>query len=293
MSEQAPTLAYDDFPWRQNYPSPWSRDQIRQYQERLDAITGKSATGASRLRLIWGADPDVGMMIYGGKKRFKYFVSETIALQRFVLEQLHEPAEYKPTWENNRYRWEGITRIDLKGDPPPDGIYSHFHTVAEHDHRCCNGTLLINGHQACYGFFGVPDENELALVQMAIRLRDRTPELRPGEKIPQAELEQELRETKYWEEYNREKTREEFRDILVDEFKTHQATIFSDDESVQKNGRFHWLSGHNKSGATLDEIAAWRTKNKERHADSDSDRTASSGQGVQHLSATETEPAAA
>lgn len=285
---------FDDFPWRQNYASPWSRDQIFAYQKRLDSIAGKTTAGLSRIRLIWGADPLHGMQIFQGVRRFKYFVTKEIALQRFILEQLHEPEEYKPNWEQGRYRWEGITQIDLKGDPPPNGLYTHLHTVAEHDHRCCNGTLLINGHQACYGFFGFPDDNELEAMRLAISLRDKTPELRAGEKIPQAELEKELRETKYWEEYNREKTRDEFKDIIVDEFKTHAASLFSDDPTVLANGKYAFLGGHSKSGATLDEIKKWRKNHKESNDSSnDSDRAAQGGQGIQPVGGTEADAAAA
>jgi len=266
MTEPQSFSEFDDFPWKVNQPSPWNRRQIRAYQKRLDAIAGVTPTGASRIRLIWAADPEVGMQIWGGVRRFKYFVSETIALQRFVLEQLHEPAEYKPNWEQGRYRWDGAIRTDLKGDPPPNGLYTHLHTVAEHDHRCCDGTMLINGHQACYGFFGLPDENELEMVRLAIALRNATPELQPGEVIPQAELEKELRDTKYWEEYSREKTREEFGQVVRDEFKTHAHRLFSDDESVLRNGKYHWVRAHSKSGLTVAE----RIGIKESNADSDS-----------------------
>jgi len=250
MTEPQSFSEFDDFPWSVNHPSPLSRRQILAYQKRLDAIAGVTPTGASRIRLIWAADPTDGMQIWGGERRFKYFVSTTIALQRFVLEQLHEPAEYKPNWEQGRYKWGPTGRIDLKGDPPPNGLYTHLHTVAEHDHRCCDGTMFINGHQACYGFFGLPDENELEMVRLAIALRNATPELQPGKVIPQAELEKELRETKYWEEYNREKTREEFRQIVTDEFNTHRRTLFTDDPSVLASGGFHWMSGTSKSGLT-------------------------------------------
>jgi len=174
MTDQRPRAfsEFDDFPWTRNHPNPWNRRQMRAYQKRLDAVAGVTPTGASRVRLIWAADPADGMQIFGGRRRFKYFVGETIALQRFVLEQLHEPAEYKPGWEQGRYAWGAHGRIDLKGDPPPNGLYTHLHTVAEHDHRCCGGSGLIHGHQACYGFFGFPDENELEMVRMAISLRD-------------------------------------------------------------------------------------------------------------------------
>lgn len=252
MSNQS-ISPFDDFPWKVNHPNPLSRRQMRAYQKRLDAIAGVTPTGASRIRLIWGADPTDGMQIFGGERRFKYFVSKTIALQRFILEQLHEPAEYKPTWENGRYKWTDLGKIDLKGDPPPNGLYTHLYTVAEHDHRCCNGTALINGHQPCYGYFGLPDENELELVRMAISLRNATPELQPGETIPQAELEKELRETRYWEEYQREKTREEFGQVLRDEMTAHSHRMFTDDESVLRNGKYHWVRAHSKSGLTLTE----------------------------------------
>jgi hypothetical protein len=296
MNDNQPTRnGFDDFPWRQNYASPWSRDQIHAYQKRLDSIAGKTTSGLSRIRLIWGADPLHGQQIFQGVRRFKYFVTKEIALQRFILEQLHEPEEYKPNWDQGRYKWEGIVKTDLKGDPPANGLYTHLHTVAEHDHRCCDGTLLIGGHQACYGFFGFPDDNELEAMKMAITLRDRTPELRPGEKIPQVELEKELRETKYWEEYNREKTREEFKDIIVDEFKTHAASLFSDDESILRHGKFHWTASHSKSGATLKQIADWRKNHKESNDSSSSNDSiaASGGQGIQPTGGTQTDAAAA
>lgn len=292
MSDNNPSISpFDDFPWRKNRPNPWNRRQMRDYQKRLDAIAGKSATGASRVRLIWAADPVDGMQIYNGERRFKYFVSNTIALQRFVLEQLHEPAEYKPDWDQGRYKWGDTGRIDLKGDPPANGLYTHLYTVAEHDYRCCNGTQLIGGYQACYGFFGLPDDNELELVRMAISLRDKTPELRPGEVIPQAELEKELRETKYWEEYNREKTREEFRQVLVDEFTTHSHSIFTDDESVLRHGKYHWVRAHSKSGLTLAEKLGIKESNA--NSNSDGDKAASGRQGIQSAGRTETDAAAA
>lgn len=283
---------FDDFPWKQNYASPWSRDQIFAYQKRLDSIAGKTTSGLSRIRLIWGADPLHGMQIFQGVRRFKYFVTKEIALQRFILEQLHEPEEYKPNWDQGRYKWEGIVKTDLKGDPPANGLYTHLHTVAEHGHRCCDGTLLINGHQACYGFFGFPDDNELEAMKMAISLRDRTPELRPGEKIPQAELEKELRETKYWEEYNREQTRKEFGEIVADEFKTHAHRIFSDDESVLRNGKFHWVRAHSKSGLTLAEKLGIKESNDSSN-DSNTGAAAQSRQGIQPAGGTQADAAAA
>lgn len=275
MIEQLPHPVFDKFPWVMNSPNPWSQDQMQRYQKRLDAIAGVTPTGMSRIRLIWGADPHTSMTIYRGQRRFKYFAGETVAVQRFFLEQLHEPAEYKPDWDKGRYEWGDTGRIDLKGDPPPDGIYTHLHTVAVHDHRCCGGSSMVDGHRPCYGFFGFPDDNELELVKMMIRLRDRLPEFRPGDSIPQSELERELRETKFWAEYQREKVRQEFAEIVADEFKTHQHRVFSDDESVLKNGRFHFLGGgHNKSGATVEQINKWRKEKrqqKESDANSDSD----------------------
>lgn len=70
---------------------------------------GVTPTGMSRIRLIWGADPHTSMTIYRGQRRFKYFAGETVAVQRFFLEQLHEPAEYKPDWD------KGVTNGATQG----------------------------------------------------------------------------------------------------------------------------------------------------------------------------------
>lgn len=220
-------------------------------------MAGCHGNGRSNLRLIWPADPDerVSMVEVNGQKRAKYRlytqefecrravgeleIVETVDVDitppRFMIEEYHPPEEdaFAPSSAN-------------KGE----GYYTHLFSIAHHDETCCEGREATRNGELCLGLYREPGERDLEEIQRRLRLRDASEHgHRPGEASTAAELAVSERELKEWQESLSARRRQMFYQSFVDEFTTHKHRLFSDDPSVHSHGRFHFLSGHSRSGS--------------------------------------------
>lgn len=149
--------------------------------------------------------------------------------------------------------------VDHDGDPftarkPIGGIYVPLEVddrktirggiIADHNGTCCANAEAND--QICYGTYAVPGNGHLELLQNLTQQVKALPERRPGLATPE-ELEEAAKRTKaayleYWEAVERRLS-----ERILAALKTHKP-MFSDDPTVRAHGKFHFLSGHNKSG---------------------------------------------
>lgn len=187
--------------WTPRMRKPLGFDTVAQirFQKYIDRITGLSHGGHSILKLEWG--PDVlGWQPYPhGSNPIGYTQPTWLALwdsegndvaaPRWVLSQRCEPEQYMPGWEDGRWVWmDTPNRVvlyddlgneitekgklhDVKGDPPPNGLYTPLHCHTVHHSGCC---LRPRNETHCWGFYLPPNEALLELIaEMAGDARTR------------------------------------------------------------------------------------------------------------------------
>lgn len=225
---------------------------LKPWQDRLDKVVGKTATGRSRMRIVWGQDAAKARMIVCGRWRLTYPFwrfeengeMQDIGIPRFYFEELASRDELMAgdRWEQARWVWEDGERVDVLGPCPEDGFYSPAFCVAYHDEACCGGSGVKNS-EPCLGAYREPNEVDLERVRRALWRRDHASntEAAPDE-AALAKQKADLIEARD------ERRRRELRERLEDWAKTHAHTWTTHDPSVIKHGKYHWLSGHSKSG---------------------------------------------
>jgi hypothetical protein len=261
-STLSPHPTFDRVP-EENYPNPWPRWREKKFQKELDRLAGVASNGRSNLRLLWPADADesLSMELIAGEKKARYrlyttsyrctSVSEAgleliqdidvdICTPRYVIEEYHPPSEEA----------FGNFKAPSKGN----GYYSHLFTVAHHDEKCCGGTEGIKG-ELCLGLYREPGQADLSNVQRMLRARDTMEHGHaPGTQASDAEVRAEARLYRRMEQHAIEKRRADYAEAAMSGFAPHMHRLFTEDESVLRNGKYHWMSGHNKSGTPQEGI---------------------------------------
>jgi len=227
---------------------------LKYWQSRIDQAAGKTATGQSRLRIVWGQDAETTRMIVCGEWRSKYPFYRIqdgeqivdIGIPRFYVEEHIPRAELMSNdrWDNARYQWnnETLERMDVLGPCPEDGWYQTAFMIAYHDDKCCSGAEIKFG-EPCLGGYRQPTESDIERIQKALRRREQASN---SEVAPTPEQLEKQRQDML--EARDERRGRELRERLEDWTKTHAHTWTTHDPSVIQHGKYHWTSGHSKSG---------------------------------------------
>lgn len=245
------------------------------FQRRIDKICGTS-DGKPIVRLVWAwqsreffhTEFDGLGKPTKGEYRAKYrFMTVTlpdgdevdISVPRWILEQRYEPGQYWQTWQQSRYVFDPMLnrRVDRRGDPPADGWYGYLRTIAEHDREqtCCERSWRDH-RRRCWGYYRLPVEKDLWILQKAINLRDKDPyKCSPHEPLPEWALDDAQRLA-----YAEEKAIAKENDQINDDFwrdwvNAHGWRAFTDNPKELAHGKykFAWPSKfkHSESGLLI------------------------------------------
>lgn len=253
------SLLDDPRQWGEVIPPPADVD-VKQFQTYLNRIAGRNAEGKPILRLVWGWSPEAREW-RAGDWRFKYRFHTVylktqdlhidLAVPRWFIEELVEPAQYLEQWELHRYQASesGGSVVDVLGPPPvADGWYQHARTIAVHsDGRKCCELLWASQRRACWGFYRPPGEIDLSVVSRAVNQRDAERQLnRPDEPLS-PEVFRLCAQAQFEAKQQREdRINQRVSDLIDDTVRTHKFSWTSDDPSVLKHGKYHFLQ--NPSG---------------------------------------------
>lgn len=241
--------------WRErNHPSP---TDLSYWNQRLTRLAGRDSSGLSKVRVVWGMDFDSTRMLVCGQWVMRYAAYRwedgpglrDVGRPRFIVEELHPRAELNASgaWEAARYEWRGLERVDVLGPMPEHGYYSELFTVAHHDGYCCGGRGVKDA-EPCHGGYREPNEADIQRVAAMVARRNAAPE---SEAIPSAERLR--REGEARAEKAAEKRRQMIREVIDNALAPQAHKFFTLDESIIRNGKYHWLRGHSKSGLTPEE----------------------------------------
>lgn len=225
------------------------------WQRQIDRMAGKTPSGLSNLRIVWGQDFEATKMISCGAWRMRYpfyrFEEDgqilDIGIPRFYVEELvpRETLMANDRWANARYYRDPDNGelIDVLGPCPETGFYDTVFQIAHHDEHCCNGREIAN-HAPCLGAYRTPTDADLDRIGRILQRRDRATEndLNPSS----AEM---TRRYKAMSDKKEATLQNQMASQISDYLKTHSFTWFTDDPTVIKHGKYHWMSGHNKSGS--------------------------------------------
>ena len=256
----SPDHPYNKLPIQANFPPPMKPTW---FQKSLERIGGKEINGKPRFRIVWGQDPqNMEWDCYGKEWRGKYIFSST--QQPVSYSETNGVVGVKmetfdicwPRWWVEFYippevacRGHEVSGIDEDGaafyDPlPTEGLYFPQLEICEHDEECCSRAKSKS--LDCHGYYRDPGQADLDLLASLIKKRDEEKENRTGEKT-QTDFERIARKTLEKKAKWREGLSERMGLIAKDAVLTHQAS-FSEDPTVVNWGRYHWTSGHSKSG---------------------------------------------
>lgn len=261
-----------------NCPGPVD---LKPWQDRIDLIAGKTVTGLSRLRVVWGQDREKAWMWCCGARRSRYPFYRyeeagqilDIGTPRFYVEELHGNAELRKddNWEKNRYyRDDRLGVLDVLGPVPEDGFYTSVFTIALHDEVCCSGTGVLN-NDICLGAYRPPCDADLDRIRRMKYRRDHASneEMRPS----QSRIERMADEMEQKRDERIDRESGAYMDAL---FKTHGWRLTTDDPTRLKWGKHMFVrdGAHSKSGATVEEIKRWRKEKSVNVSNGDSGNTA-------------------
>lgn len=218
-------------------------------------MAGKTPFGLSYLRIVWGQDFEATKMITCGAWRLRYpfyrdldgtKIIET-GIPRFYVEELvpRETLMADDRWQKARYVQDEETgqTIDVLGPCPEKGFYETVFQIAKHDMYCCDGREVRN-HTPCLGLFREPREIDIDRIARMIQRRNQASR-------------SEADGTSQWYGKQRQgeitdaqqKRHEELKTRMYEYLKPHQHRFTTFDPSVIANGKFHFLSAHNRSGS--------------------------------------------
>jgi len=237
------THPLDTWPLEGNFPPPLSARLQDEFQERINKICGLAPNGKPAVRLIWPADPDesISMKIVDGEKRARYILYS-------------EEYECEMTTEGGLTAVEIVTvditppRWMLEEYSEPMDDYLHLTTIAFHDERCCEGRGSIAGH-LCNGLYREPAHCDLEDLQRRIRERDASGErVYADQPFTYSETQAALQRIRNWTEIQQRTVKDRYKQAIMDGLMPQSARLFSQDPTVQKWGKYHFLSGHSRSG---------------------------------------------
>lgn len=233
----------DVWPLKGNFPPPLSERLQREFQERINEICGLAVNGRPAVRLLWPADPDesVSMKIVDGEKRARYALySEEYDCQRTLESGL--VAVETITVDITPPRWM------LEEYSEATDSYLHLKTIAYHDERCCDGTGSIMGH-LCNGLYRDPEAADLDDLQRMVKEREQAGErVDPDGPLTNYETQTALARLRQWRQQYEQGTKKRFMDAMIDGFLPQAPRLLSDDPTTRIWGKYHFLSGHSKSG---------------------------------------------
>lgn len=243
-------------------PVRWIESQTRpvfdigKFQKQLDEIAGISR-GRSIVKLVWIPEWTENIPIEWGALGYPsvyetrpvewcYSIDDYqkvtyIAPPRWAFLELQSDANTHAVnsdlWAFDPYDEQPV----MIGDTNREAVYTLWDYLAPHDTDgfCCKSAKKAG--ERCYGYYQEPIEFYLNEVKRVVRERERDALIDPTKPM---DIEQMLRVQKpvYDKLAVAEKKREEIEEqFWKDEFNTHGFSIISDDPSVKKHGRYHFV----------------------------------------------------
>lgn len=229
------------------------------YQRRINEICGVSVEGYPVVRVVWawnstypiytkwdglGRGTKVEM-----RQRYRFMTvtlpdgdEVDISVPRWILEQRVEPELLAATWEDSRWVFDPQLqrRKDVRGEMPPAGTYYYLRTISVHDddEACCD-RAWNNDRRRCWGYYRLPEEQDLNLLREAVRLRDADPVKRSAREPLTADELAEIDRLAYATDQRiKEKQSQIITEGLGDWLRTHGWRALTDDPSVLKHGKW-------------------------------------------------------
>lgn len=232
------THPLDQYPWGGNFPPPMPGRTVARFQERINRICGLAPNGKPAVRVIWPADPDesISMRVEAetGEKRARYTIySEEYQGERttesgIVIVETIAVDITPPRWMLEEY--------DERTD-----TYLHLRTIAHHDERCCEGWESIEGH-LCYGLYREPMQSDLEDLQRRVKEREAFGErVQSDQPLTYQEQRAAIERLRNWRQHYEQTTRGKYKDAILSGLVPQAPRLFSDDPSVQKHGKYHFL----------------------------------------------------
>ena len=235
---ESSTHPLDQYPWDGNAPPPLSERNVRQFQERINAICGLVHNGRPAVRVIWPADPDESVSMRtdeDGEKRARY-------------------ALYSEEYQCERVTESGLTIVDLvtvdivtqrwmlEEYNEQANTYIHLRTIGHHDERCCDGAESIGGH-LCFGLYREPEQRDLDDLQRMVKEREAWYRVRQDEPMSYGEMQSYLSRIRTWREQADAAVRGKYKDAILSGLLPQAPRLLSDDPSVHSHGKYHFLKG--------------------------------------------------
>jgi len=221
----------------------------KDYQRRIDEIVGTS-NDHSIVRLIWSWKSREFLF---GRWQAKYrawsvTVGEEvydISPPRWILEERFEPGQYFDAWQATRYIKDPATGELLdKGEPPRDGWYGYLHLCAEHEPNgaCCERAYKCK-RRRCWGYYREPNDADLDLLRRAMKRKaEDNFKQSPHEPLSAETLAEIAREEFAAIEEEEERKSIEVHDMWTGVMRTHGHRLWTDDPSVLKHGKYHFMN---------------------------------------------------
>lgn len=245
-------------------PRDWGREfspapvfNVKEYQDKLNAIAGFTTTGEPVLKLFWGGDAasikftewDLNiatkseltpMFYYNRRNPISLDSYDQIPIRRWIVAEAAEPSQYRA--EDDSDTWftdpDGVKR--QKTLKPKNVFYRAWIVIGDHSkcHADCSKDKL------CYGDYAHPNEEYLGFCREATYHLMHDPTRRdPRRPMTHEEVDQLRQEALKENESSDAALNEHMKDFARDWWSAHQHRITSDDPSVLKHGRFHFTKG--------------------------------------------------
>ncbi|MCI0663814.1 MAG: hypothetical protein L0220_22360, partial [Acidobacteria bacterium] len=213
------------------------------FQRRINKICGLAPNGKPNVRVIWPADSREEVSMYvddDGEKRARYCLYS----HEYQCERVQESGLVgveTVTVDIVPQRWI-VEEYNEQTDS-----YLHLFTVGFHDERCCNGSESISG-QLCFGLYREPEDQDLERLQKLVKLREEYIRVKPDEPMSYGELQDYLSRIRAWTEQAQLAAKRRYKEAIISGLMPQAARLCSDDPTVQKWNKWHFMAGHNKSG---------------------------------------------
>lgn len=265
--------------WDENIPSPWSRERLDAFQERLNAIGGVAWNGKPNVRICWPAWPvpcvtkvakDPGPILdydesitmhwvkgadgkFWRRGRYRLFTQEydlegiNLETGLPVVQQVDVDICLR-RFVVEEYHVPEEGRFNPKTGAAGHGFYSHLWSVGVHFDSCCGGNEATKRGKLCLGLYREPAERDLEELARRIKARDAWEAgHRPGEQVSTQEMMLDARNARSAEQADSAKRLEVYRQSLMDGFASHGWRMFCDDPTKLSHGKYHFLKGPNEN----------------------------------------------